>query len=144
MIIDPQGQVTFPDLPTGSPLGIGLGVPFEAVELALTEGSLLALYTDGLIETRGQDIEGGMHRLGTALAQPALSLEELCTRAVASPSRIRTHSTTPVCSWYAPGRSARPRSPPGPCPVTTPPSAAPGTWPLVSWTNGVWKDSWTA
>ncbi|MFF3256692.1 SpoIIE family protein phosphatase [Actinacidiphila glaucinigra] len=49
-IIDPQGRVAFPDLPTGAPLGIGLGIPFEAVELELPEGSLLALYTDGLVE----------------------------------------------------------------------------------------------
>ncbi|MFC5800147.1 SpoIIE family protein phosphatase [Streptomyces formicae] len=80
-IIDPQGQVTFPDLPTGAPLGIGLGVPFEAIELELPEGTLLALYTDGLVETRDHDIEKGMHRLGTALAQPGRSLEDLCTRA---------------------------------------------------------------
>jgi serine phosphatase RsbU (regulator of sigma subunit)/anti-sigma regulatory factor (Ser/Thr protein kinase) len=80
-IIGPQGQVAFPDLPTGSPLGIGLGVPFEAVELELPEGSLLALYTDGLIETRDDDIDVGMQCLATALAQPSRSLEELCTRA---------------------------------------------------------------
>jgi serine phosphatase RsbU (regulator of sigma subunit) len=81
-IIDPQGRVSFPDLPTGAPLGIG-GVPFEAMELEVPVGALLALYTDGMIETRDQDIEQGMHRLGTALAQPDLSLEELCTRAMA-------------------------------------------------------------
>ncbi|MDX2701627.1 SpoIIE family protein phosphatase [Streptomyces sp. PA03-6a] len=82
-IIDPQGPVSFPDLPTGAPLGIGLGLPFEATELELPEGTLLALYTDGMIESRDHDIEDGMHRLGTALAQPDLSLEELCTRAMA-------------------------------------------------------------
>ncbi|MEU6707081.1 SpoIIE family protein phosphatase [Streptomyces wuyuanensis] len=81
-IVDPHGRVTFPDLPTGAPLGLGLGIPFKAVELELPEGSLLALYTDGLVETRDADIEEGMHRLGTALAQPDLSLEELCTRAM--------------------------------------------------------------
>ncbi|WP_351228205.1 SpoIIE family protein phosphatase [Streptomyces sp. NPDC002133] len=114
-IIDPKGRVTFPDLPTGVPLGIGLGIPFEAVELELPEGSLLALYTDGLIETRGQDIEEGMHRLGTALAQPDLSLEELGTRATApvedrelcddaSLLLVRTRALSPnqVASWTLP------------------------------------------
>ncbi|MGP4092175.1 SpoIIE family protein phosphatase [Streptomyces sp. KR55] len=124
-IIDPQGQVTFPDLPTGAPLGIGLGIPFEAVELELPEGSLLALYTDGLIETRDHDIEEGMHRLGTALAQPGRSLEDLCTRAL-EPFQgraecddvtlllVRTRSLSPtrVASWTLPSdptavRSAR-------------------------------------
>ncbi|MGW7524515.1 SpoIIE family protein phosphatase [Streptomyces sp. NPDC054783] len=114
-IVDPQGRVTFPDLPAGTPLGVGLGVPFEAVELELPEGSLLALYTDGLIETRDRDIDTGMHHLGTALAQPGRSLEDLCTRAMETvpgqaPSDdvtlllVRTHSLSPtqVSSWTLP------------------------------------------
>ncbi|MFE2702157.1 SpoIIE family protein phosphatase [Streptomyces mirabilis] len=123
-IIGPQGQVTFPDLPTGSPLGIGLGIPFEAVELELPEGSLLALYTDGLIETRDHDIEEGMRRLGTALAQPSRSLEDLCTRATqTSPgqapsdditlllARTRSLSPTQVASWTLPNdRTAVPNA----------------------------------
>ncbi|MET9048741.1 MULTISPECIES: SpoIIE family protein phosphatase [unclassified Streptomyces] len=114
-IIDPQGKVTFPDLPTGAPLGIGLGARFEAMELELPENTLLAFYTDGVIETRDQDIEEGMHRLGTVLAQPGRSLEELCTRAMASVEDqaafddaslllVRTRSLSPaqVTSWTLP------------------------------------------
>ncbi|MGW1545142.1 SpoIIE family protein phosphatase [Streptomyces sp. NPDC002309] len=114
-IIDPQGQVTFPDLPTGAPLGIGLGIPFQSVEKELPEGSLLALYTDGLVETRDADIEEGMHRLGAALAEPHRSLEDLCTRAVepaqgleacddASLLLVRTRVLGPdhVASWTLP------------------------------------------
>ncbi|WP_369226989.1 SpoIIE family protein phosphatase [Streptomyces sp. R39] len=114
-IIDPQGQVTFPDLPAGVPLGIGMGVAFEAVELELPEGSLLALYTDGLVETRDHDIDVGMHRLGSALAQPGRSLEDLCAGATETtpgqaPSDdatlllVRTHSLSPaqVASWTLP------------------------------------------
>ncbi|MEU1199855.1 SpoIIE family protein phosphatase [Streptomyces sp. NPDC005813] len=114
-IVDPQGRVTFPDLPAGSPLGIGLGDPFEAVELELPEGSLLALYTDGLIETRDRDIEEGMDRLGSVLAQPDRSLEELCTEATQCfPGQapcddvtlllVRTRSLDPtqVASWELP------------------------------------------
>ncbi|MGI5511070.1 SpoIIE family protein phosphatase [Streptomyces sp. CA-106131] len=124
-IIDPQGRVTFPDLPTGSPLGIGLGVPFEAVELELPEGTLLALYTDGLIEARDHDIDVGMRRLAAALAQPDRALEDLCTRATQPRPRqapsddvtlllVRTRSLNPaqVASWTLPNdrtavRSAR-------------------------------------
>jgi anti-sigma regulatory factor (Ser/Thr protein kinase) len=115
-VIDPQGQVSFPDLPTGTPLGLGLGIPFEAVELELPEGSLLALYTDGLIETRDHDIDVGMRRLASALAQPAGSLEDLCTLATQAfpgqaPSddvtlllvRTRCLAPTRVASWALPG-----------------------------------------
>ncbi|MEU1618332.1 SpoIIE family protein phosphatase [Streptomyces sp. NPDC005722] len=77
-VVDPQGRASFPDLPTGAPLGIGLGDPFESVEIELPEGSLLALYTDGLIEHRDHDIEEGMRRLGTVLTQPGRSLDDLC------------------------------------------------------------------
>ncbi|MER6538150.1 SpoIIE family protein phosphatase [Streptomyces sp900105755] len=114
-IIDPQGRVAFPDLPAGTPLGLGLGVPFEAAELELPEGSLLGLYTDGLVETRDHDIDVGMHRLGSALAQPGRALEELCSSAMdtfpgQAPSddatlllvRTRTLSPTQVASWALP------------------------------------------
>ncbi|MFG3658638.1 SpoIIE family protein phosphatase [Streptomyces sp. NPDC047706] len=77
-IVDPYGGVTYPELPTGTPLGVGLGEPVESVELELAEGSILALYTDGLVERRDHDIEAGMHRLATALAEPGRSLDDLC------------------------------------------------------------------
>ncbi|MET8243794.1 SpoIIE family protein phosphatase [Streptomyces sp. NPDC005202] len=83
LIVDAQGRVTIPDLPAGAPLGLGLGlVPFESVELELPEGSVLAFYSDGLVESRGEDIDVGLQRLGAALAQPGASLEDLCSRAM--------------------------------------------------------------
>ncbi|MET7898698.1 SpoIIE family protein phosphatase [Streptomyces mirabilis] len=119
-IIDPRGQVTYLGLPPGAPLGVGLGDPPESVELELAEGSILALYTDGLIETRDHDIEEGMRRLGSVLAQPGRSLEDLCDIATRSlPDQapcddvtlllVRTRSLSParVASWTLPGdRSA--------------------------------------
>jgi anti-sigma regulatory factor (Ser/Thr protein kinase) len=119
-IVDAQGQVTFPDLPTGAPLGLGLGlVPFDAVEVELPEGSLLAFYTDGLVESRDHDIEVGMHRLGTALAQPEQSLEDLCssvmetvpTQAASDDvalllARIHTLKPADIASWDLPTEPA--------------------------------------
>ncbi|MEU9449729.1 SpoIIE family protein phosphatase [Streptomyces sp. NPDC048277] len=114
-VVDPQGRVSYPDLPTGAPLGVGLGDPVESVEWELAEGSVLALYTDGLIETRDHDIDEGMHRLGTALAQPGRSLDDLCDIATRTlPDRapcddvtlllVRTHSLGPdrVATWVLP------------------------------------------
>ena len=61
LIIDAQGRVTIADLPAGAPLGLGLGLmPFESVELELPEGSLLAFYSDGLVESRDGDLDVGM------------------------------------------------------------------------------------
>ncbi|WP_431966554.1 SpoIIE family protein phosphatase [Actinacidiphila sp. bgisy160] len=66
-LLAPDGRVRFPDLPAGPPLGLG-GVPFEAADFAVPEGSGLVLYTDGLIEGRHLDPDTGMRRLGRALA----------------------------------------------------------------------------
>ncbi|MFD7057292.1 SpoIIE family protein phosphatase [Streptomyces mirabilis] len=117
-IIDPYGHVTFPDLPTGAPLGLGL-VPFESATLELAEGSVLALYTDGLIEARDQDISAGMNRLRAALAQPDLTLDDLCSSTVdtlrAKPpsddvtlllARTRSLSADQVASWQFPSDPA--------------------------------------
>nr|WP_236654524.1 SpoIIE family protein phosphatase [Streptacidiphilus anmyonensis] len=67
-LVRPDGAVEFPDVPAGPPLGL-VGVPYETVELDLPEGSLLVLYTDGLVEDRSWDIDVGLDRLRAALSQ---------------------------------------------------------------------------
>ncbi|QKV92777.1 sodium/proline symporter PutP [Streptomyces sp. NA02950] len=75
VIVGPDGAVDFLDLPAGPPLGLG-ALPFESVELELAEGSLIALYTDGLIETCDRDIGVGLSRLSDTLAVPGPTLRE--------------------------------------------------------------------
>ncbi|WP_308434802.1 SpoIIE family protein phosphatase [Streptomyces fructofermentans] len=123
VIVDPQGRITHLDLPVGTPLGTGLTAAYESVELELPEGSILALYTDGLIESRDHDIDVGMRRLEAALAQPGRSLEELCTEAVECfPEQgptddvtllvVRTRSLNPdhVATWTLPNDGTAPRT----------------------------------
>ena len=76
-VVRPDSTVTFPDLPAGPPLGLG-GLPFEAAEVQVPEGSRLVLYTDGLIEKRGRDLDVGLALLQNALSQPDLSPEQTC------------------------------------------------------------------
>ncbi|WSU63634.1 SpoIIE family protein phosphatase [Streptomyces sp. NBC_01104] len=76
-LILPDGTVEFPEIPAGLPLGIG-GMPFEATELEVPEGSRLVLYTDGLVERRDQDIDEGMEQLRGALAGRDRTPEETC------------------------------------------------------------------
>ncbi|SCK10178.1 Na+/proline symporter [Streptomyces sp. WMMB 322] len=73
----PDGRVEFPEVPAGLPLGIG-GLPFETAELELPEGVRLVLYTDGLVERRGEDIDTGLDLLREALAHAPLPPEETC------------------------------------------------------------------
>ncbi|MFY1675818.1 SpoIIE family protein phosphatase [Streptomyces sp. WMMC905] len=83
VLVEPDGRARLVDLPSGPPLGIG-GLPFESVELSLPEGSLLALYTDGLVGGSDHDAESGGALLSEALAAPAASLEETCDRVLRS------------------------------------------------------------
>lgn len=77
ILVHPDGTTQVVDLPAGPPLGLG-SLPFEATEVTLPEGSLLALFTDGLYASRDRDIDEGMLALRQALARPAPSLTELC------------------------------------------------------------------
>ncbi|MGX1852339.1 SpoIIE family protein phosphatase [Streptomyces sp. NPDC055299] len=65
------------DLPTGAPLGVG-DVTFHATTIDLTPGDQLVLYTDGLVETRDQDIDTRLQVLVGLLDTPRMSLEETC------------------------------------------------------------------
>ncbi|WP_405540782.1 SpoIIE family protein phosphatase [Streptomyces sp. NBC_00075] len=76
-VVSPDGGVEFLELQVGPPLGVG-GFPFETADVELREGSLLALFTDGLIETSNRDIDAGLALLGQALSQPSPSLEGTC------------------------------------------------------------------
>ncbi|MFB7757341.1 SpoIIE family protein phosphatase [Streptomyces sp. NPDC056121] len=106
--------VEFPDIPAGPPLGLG-GLPFESVEIPLAEGSVIALYTDGLIEAAARDIDIGFERLCFALAHPDRPLEEICDTMISALlpdrpfddvafliARTRALSSDCVASWDVP------------------------------------------
>jgi PAS domain S-box-containing protein len=90
-VVLPDGSVTFVDLPQGSPLGAG-GPPFEAVEMALTEGSTLALHTDGLLDPgQGRAVDADRERLRRALQREAASLDLRCRGVVEALVPDRPH-----------------------------------------------------
>ncbi|MFJ2746758.1 SpoIIE family protein phosphatase [Streptomyces sp. NPDC087297] len=76
-VVTPDGSITFLDGPPGTPLGTG-GQDFRTEEVRLPPGSLLVLYTDGLIEARDRDLDEGMAQLAGALRRVDQPLEELC------------------------------------------------------------------
>ncbi|MFE2143244.1 SpoIIE family protein phosphatase [Streptomyces sp. NPDC059456] len=76
-VVTARGQVTFLHGPPGTPLGTGAR-EFRTEEVALPAGSLLVLYTDGLIEARDRDLDQGMAQLGWALRDPGRPLDGLC------------------------------------------------------------------
>ncbi|MFF7705696.1 SpoIIE family protein phosphatase [Streptomyces lydicus] len=111
VVMRPGETAACPDLPAGPPLGLG-GLPFESAEFDLPEGSLLAFYTDGLIENGNQDVEAALSCLGEVLAQPGATLEGICEdtirRLLTEPqsddialivSRTRALGKDQVASW---------------------------------------------
>ncbi|UGY92949.1 SpoIIE family protein phosphatase [Streptomyces gobiensis] len=84
LVVDPRtGAVIYPEIPPGPPLGLG-GLPFESAEFDLPEGSLIALFTNGLVQSPDGDMEAGLQRLGAIIAEHWRPLDELCEHAVAS------------------------------------------------------------
>ncbi|KUJ70479.1 hypothetical protein ACZ90_03550 [Streptomyces albus subsp. albus] len=67
-LLDTDGSVSYLDLNPGPPLGVG-GLPFEKTVVELPPGSVLALYTDGLIERGTGDVDEGMELLRKRLIQ---------------------------------------------------------------------------
>jgi PAS domain S-box-containing protein len=68
LMVDPQGHVTQVRGDAGALLGAHLQMPYANVEASLEPGTVLALFTDGVIERRGEDLDQGIARLAAALA----------------------------------------------------------------------------
>jgi serine phosphatase RsbU (regulator of sigma subunit) len=69
------------------PLGAGVGVYQEHV-WSLPEEAILALYTDGLVESPGHDLEDGIKALAEVLSGDGTSLDRLCDQAIESMARV--------------------------------------------------------
>jgi PAS domain S-box-containing protein len=76
-VLEPGEGAVLLEVPTGMPLGVG-GEPFEEIEVELADGALLALYTDGLVESRDHPLDEGLRALRAALDAAAQPLEEAC------------------------------------------------------------------
>nr|WP_202459577.1 SpoIIE family protein phosphatase [Streptomyces sp. SID1328] len=77
VLMEPGEAALMLDVPPGMPLGVG-GEPFEEVEVELPEGALLALYTDGLVESRDHPLDEGLQAFVQALTDPSRPLEDIC------------------------------------------------------------------
>ncbi|MFF3209561.1 PAS domain S-box protein [Streptomyces sp. NPDC002886] len=76
LLAAPDGRVSRLDVDVSVPLGVG-EVPHHESRHTVEPGSVLALYTDGLVETPGSDIEEQVDRLSLALAKTCAKVEGL-------------------------------------------------------------------
>ncbi|MFE9611542.1 SpoIIE family protein phosphatase [Streptomyces sp. NPDC006012] len=113
-VLRPGAEAELVQMTAGPPLGVG-GLPFESTELELPEGSVIALYTDGLVENRDLDVDRGTREMLQALNTPADSLDTLCDTLVKAPldeqpsddvalllARTRALGADRVATWDVP------------------------------------------
>ncbi len=81
VLVSPDGAVRMLHLPPGLPLGLG-AESFQVTEISLPPGATLALYTDGLVESRTRTLDHGMaalrDALSSSLAGPGAPLGKTC------------------------------------------------------------------
>ncbi|WP_344446457.1 PP2C family protein-serine/threonine phosphatase [Kitasatospora nipponensis] len=83
-LLSPDRPAQLLEVPTGPPLGTGLG-DYQAVVHPLDSGQVLLLYTDGLVERRTEDIDASLARLARLGGpRPDASLEDLLDHVLAT------------------------------------------------------------
>ncbi|MEW2521150.1 ATP-binding SpoIIE family protein phosphatase [Actinacidiphila alni] len=114
-LVHPDGTVEFQRLTENPPLGVG-GTLFESTEATLAEGTVIALYTDGLLDLRHQGTDTAIAALARTLRPAGSSLDALCDRVWAGLpaehdddvalllARTRTLPPDDVAAWEFPAR----------------------------------------
>ncbi|MFI9270060.1 SpoIIE family protein phosphatase [Kitasatospora sp. NPDC052896] len=77
VLVHPDGSGELLEIPAGAPIGVG-GVPFVAKTIDVSDGSMLVMCTDGLVEVRGGDIGAGLAALCGNLIDPRRTPDEAC------------------------------------------------------------------
>lgn len=73
---DGAGRASLLPVPVGPPLGTGLG-GYEPATCPLDPSQTLVLFTDGLVEHRGEDIDQSLNRLVGIGFEAAPDLEDI-------------------------------------------------------------------
>ncbi|MFF1547536.1 SpoIIE family protein phosphatase [Streptomyces sp. NPDC058291] len=103
----PDGRTEVVELPGGVVLGVDPRAHYPVTELRLEPGAILALYTDGLVERPGHDIDEGISALRRALAEAGGPPQRPRIRA-GGPARASTAGVgAPVAGAGAEGGSGR-------------------------------------
>ncbi|MFI8369741.1 PP2C family protein-serine/threonine phosphatase [Streptomyces sp. NPDC085466] len=76
VVFGPDGSAELVDLPVGPPLGTGVG-GYEPATRELGQGDTLLLFTDGLVERRGEDIDVSLARLAGLRLAPEPGPEQV-------------------------------------------------------------------
>ena len=72
-----NGQSRFVSTSIGVPIGVQPHQPYASTTISVPEAATLVVFTDGLIERRGEVIDIGLQRLRETAGQAHASLDEL-------------------------------------------------------------------
>jgi signal transduction histidine kinase/CheY-like chemotaxis protein len=123
LVVTPSGDTVFAQARPGTPLGALAGETYRELHVSLAPGTTVLLYTDGLVERRGESLDTGLDRLARASAGAATAdldtLVDELLETVAGPShsddiallalRLGDRGTSPDRRAQAAGRRSRPR-----------------------------------
>jgi hypothetical protein len=109
VIAGPDGTTTAPDLPSGLPLGLGTAI-YGQITLPFPPGAILALFTDGLVDTRTRSSADGILALRSALVHQHGRLDDVCRELVRILAPQPEDDTTLVLARAQPSR--KPLRPP--------------------------------
>ena len=80
LLLGSDGRATFVAGTPGVPFGVSGQTGYTELRVELWPGSTLLLYTDGLVEKRGESIDAGLERLRRVAAEAPLEPKALCER----------------------------------------------------------------
>lgn len=85
LLVRPDGSADILAVDPGPPLGMGLDQVYESARYAVPSGSLLVLYTDGMIEDPSTflDLDQGIAMLRRAVHNTETPLDEICDALIA-------------------------------------------------------------
>jgi len=98
----PDGTTRVIDMPGGQSLGVA-PARYGQASIRFRPGTVLALYTDGLVETRTRPFDQGIVALRGALGRPQPDLDATCEALAASPGETREDDITVVLARLQPG-----------------------------------------
>jgi len=84
LVVSPQRAPTFISDGLAPPLGVDPYVSYQEITSELPPEATLILYTDGLIERRGESIDVGLERLARAATKAPSDLEEASDHIIAT------------------------------------------------------------
>ena len=97
----PDGKVEYLEGGRSLPLGVGGEVTYRQAVAALPTGSIVVLYTDGLIERRDRSLEDGSRCSAGSSRRGRERRTRSPTTSSPRPSASTSAATTWPCSWFA-------------------------------------------